>query len=659
MPNNHYTRFIELFFGYNRTTGDIDFNEIHKYIIPVYQRTYRWDENICKMFIMDLLRLNGRGSEEYNFGLITMSNSDDYIHELIDGQQRMISFYLIVMAYYKYLKEISSVENFIKINSFYQADLPFSGNEEISRNLCKLKTDISNNVKINGNSIIESNFVTFYEFIAQHYRNQESGIILSAIDDFQFLYNNKVVKLEYNNMESALDSFIAINMKNRPLDSFEVFSALILKYINNDNRNEYRLKLNQLYSSFQKLDNKKAFISFEYYLRYLIRTQKGKYEYYSEGTKNERKEKIEKEVITNMPNHYVVKFLNTHLNAVKFVEESLLKTDILVDLLNYGKIEKILENIELLNNENDTIDSLEKQIKYIYHDYSGQKDNKNSFVTAHIQYIMAVLSLVIYDINNDSLTFVNVKRYLIDLIMIGVEHHVISVVGLSDIKKDEYLSFISVPESRKLRKLNYDNTDDEYVKEIFTVRKLDERNSYHIIKAKALKSLIVLYQLKSSINNRNERYNNEIVRVNVIDKFNKEHLYFDQSRCNNILTLKNLMGFNCINLDKQINDQFAENNYKNINDKLIFIRNKPINWKKDYQLYSKLFGIIERSISELRISEASEEIRNAYFSNENVVCSDELIDTHINLVKDVSLKLSQNFKNILQYIDYSENLFQR
>ena len=66
------------------------FDEYGKIIIPLYQRGYSWEDKNMEVFIKDIYNNN----KYYIGNIMTLPNSSNV--ELIDGQQRIISSFLVL-----------------------------------------------------------------------------------------------------------------------------------------------------------------------------------------------------------------------------------------------------------------------------------------------------------------------------------------------------------------------------------------------------------------------------------------------------------------------------------------------------------------------------------------------------------------------------------
>ena len=91
----------------------------HQFTIPIYQRTYSWTERECRQLWDDILR-TGRddkipahfiGSVVYiQQGLYQMSNQSPFL--VIDGQQRLTTILLIIIALIRHLGDTEPVDGF-------------------------------------------------------------------------------------------------------------------------------------------------------------------------------------------------------------------------------------------------------------------------------------------------------------------------------------------------------------------------------------------------------------------------------------------------------------------------------------------------------------------------------------------------------------------
>lgn len=76
-----------------------------RFVIPVYQRNYSWKIEQCKQLFDDLVELNLNGKASHFFGSVVSVNDNSKEYTIIDGQQRLTTVSLIMIAM------IKSVEN--------------------------------------------------------------------------------------------------------------------------------------------------------------------------------------------------------------------------------------------------------------------------------------------------------------------------------------------------------------------------------------------------------------------------------------------------------------------------------------------------------------------------------------------------------------------
>lgn len=77
-----------------------------RFIIPVYQRNYDWKIEHCKKLFDDLINLSKNNLKKHFFGSIVSSSTDkqdEYL--IIDGQQRLTTVSLLLLAMYNLLEE--------------------------------------------------------------------------------------------------------------------------------------------------------------------------------------------------------------------------------------------------------------------------------------------------------------------------------------------------------------------------------------------------------------------------------------------------------------------------------------------------------------------------------------------------------------------------
>jgi len=78
-----------------------------KFIIPDFQRPYKWNVEKCETLwkdIEDFTQTDAQNGSDYFLGTIVSYINDDKNQEIIDGQQRITSFFLMLRAFYRKLE---------------------------------------------------------------------------------------------------------------------------------------------------------------------------------------------------------------------------------------------------------------------------------------------------------------------------------------------------------------------------------------------------------------------------------------------------------------------------------------------------------------------------------------------------------------------------
>lgn len=89
-----------------------------RFIIPVYQRNYEWKKDNCKQLLSDLIRIKNNNLYSHFFGsIVTEFNPSGNKIELyiIDGQQRLTTISILLLAIYALLEDLKVVSKNINL----------------------------------------------------------------------------------------------------------------------------------------------------------------------------------------------------------------------------------------------------------------------------------------------------------------------------------------------------------------------------------------------------------------------------------------------------------------------------------------------------------------------------------------------------------------
>lgn len=184
------------------------------FYLPDYQRGYRWTKEEIKLLLDDIYESSGK---PYCLQpIVVKKNGNKY--ELIDGQQRLTTIYLIC----KYMEETLSKLYEPSFSLEYQTR---DKSAEFLKNIDHSRRDEN----------IDFHFISSaYEYINQYFReksngnNRELATALTKLNEY-FTDSVSVIWYEVDSMEDGIDLFERLNIGKIPLTSSELVKALFLK----------------------------------------------------------------------------------------------------------------------------------------------------------------------------------------------------------------------------------------------------------------------------------------------------------------------------------------------------------------------------------------------------------------------------------------------
>jgi len=196
-----------------------------EFYVPAYQRGYRWKEEV-RMLLNDIHEI----SEGKNYSLqpIVVRKIGEKKFELIDGQQRLTTLYIIL----KYIKEFLPKSQ-IKFSIDYQTRI----NSRLFLESIDFKnTDIETN-------IIDEYFFneatkTIIEWFGEQEDESQTAIELSS----KLNRKIRVIWYEVDSTEDSVSLFTRLNIGRIPLTNAELVKALFLSRNNGiDNRKQLEI----------------------------------------------------------------------------------------------------------------------------------------------------------------------------------------------------------------------------------------------------------------------------------------------------------------------------------------------------------------------------------------------------------------------------------
>ena len=236
-----------------KLVGEISGN----FIVPEYQRGFRWGEEHIKMLLNDIWE---NGDSNYCLQPIVVKKLENDNFELIDGQQRLTTILLIM----KYLKQL----------------LPFA---ELKFSLRYVTRDRSEEFLNSINGELASDNIDFfhiyraYQTIELWFNDKSSDKNLKAINLYKYFGERvKVIWYEVDGSVDPVDLFTRLNIGKIPLTNAELVKALFLSKDTNGLSEESQLEIGISWDSIEKeLQNESfwAFITNESSQKYSTRIE--------------------------------------------------------------------------------------------------------------------------------------------------------------------------------------------------------------------------------------------------------------------------------------------------------------------------------------------------------------------------------------------------
>lgn len=222
------------------------------FIIPEYQRPYAWTNEQVETLFEDLWEFtaNSGGTDNdgsYFLGSIVTYENDNGEQEIIDGQQRITSLFLLLRAIYTKLVTTPEAERTLEANNFISKIEPsiwrtnkLTGKVDFKDIL--LESRVVNN---EGNEILRSilesgqanenakdnyskNYIYFQELFDKH--STENPLMV-----YQFIYAllNQAILLPItaDTQDTALTIFSTLNDRGLPLSDADIFKAKIYNHL--------------------------------------------------------------------------------------------------------------------------------------------------------------------------------------------------------------------------------------------------------------------------------------------------------------------------------------------------------------------------------------------------------------------------------------------
>lgn len=593
----------------------------YNYIIPSYQRAYKWNIELGEILFRDLVQPKGEG---YNFGFVTLSSivqDDEKLFEVIDGQQRITTIYIILLVLSHRLYKLNAGDNEKKRLKKFINKFPFSSEDSPTIPVLKyLHENImneNNEFDISEVNPIYENFKKIDDTLSELLQSMDQEKSIGKIVEFtKNILDQKIIVLSYQTPSSALDSFIALNMKGRPLDTYEIFSAICLKIIDSPKEmNEYKKKLNDIFNLYSANSKLLGFQSFDHFLKSMIICMNYQ-EYVNDSDKMG-------EIHLKMPNHYIEETHKNPTSIMNFIDDLKSYLEEIINFFKTGEL-RALNNLFKNKQQNENIKCRLTEIEWLaYGWHNVESDGKMLMIIRRYQYALII------KIENEKKyfqenSFDNIFKCLTEMALTLYHHHLISVLG-SDYQKLRSENII-ISSAHQLKNFYSENFDSE---RIFKNELIKE--NIGVSKPKFFR-INLLFQL-SGIEKKNRISTTGPIIDETIpyDSLNLEHFIIDKNRYKTSKGKsvgKNMYLFNTVQIKKLVNDSFSEIGCKSCVEKIEYLNSKVFpSHRREMQFFffyvQKLQDVIEQiSNNEIETENANEFLeilsdKNTYLTDSN------------------------------------------
>lgn len=271
----------------------------NKFIIPEYQRPYAWTREQVETLFEDLLNFAEKSEPNYFLGSIVSFKNTNNEQEIIDGQQRITSLFLLLRAIYTKLSEseqkTEAEVNFIRrIESALWKRNSLTGKVDDYGDIL-IESKVINN---SGNEVLRKilktgttepkakdnyslNYLKFQELF-----NKACVDNPLKIYDFilRILDNVILLQITADTQDTALTIFNTLNNRGLPLSDADIFKATIYKQLGEKQKNDFIVKWQELEDEAEDADE--SIQSLFYYYMFYLRGVEGDFSSTTPGVRN-------------------------------------------------------------------------------------------------------------------------------------------------------------------------------------------------------------------------------------------------------------------------------------------------------------------------------------------------------------------------------------
>lgn len=219
-----------------------------RFLIPDYQRSYSWEREQCETlwddihdFAFPFDHAFNASNDRYFLGTILTFQNSSYEHEVIDGQQRLITFLLLLRAFYQAFEKIECDNKENILNSIGQCIWNTDEFRNVDKTSIKLNSEVASDEDVAEFKKIlatgeatpksESNYAQNYCYFQKRiaaFKNDKPEYF--SYLPMRILNNCILLPIEADSQNTALRIFTTLNDRGMPLSDGDIFKAQFYKF---------------------------------------------------------------------------------------------------------------------------------------------------------------------------------------------------------------------------------------------------------------------------------------------------------------------------------------------------------------------------------------------------------------------------------------------
>lgn len=217
-----------------------------KFVIPDFQRPYRWDVEKCETLWNDIENFtptDAHSDSDYFLGTIVSYINSEKHQEIIDGQQRITSFFLLLRAFFRKLEDMPEDEDVVGLKNQIAPCI---------WDINPISQKVSDPTKIHIESLVatEEDNETFHRILREGTTEENATdnyslnyrFFKQQCDEYAATYPMRwkqlclnilqkciILPIECDTSETALTIFSTLNDRGLPLADSDIFKAQIYR----------------------------------------------------------------------------------------------------------------------------------------------------------------------------------------------------------------------------------------------------------------------------------------------------------------------------------------------------------------------------------------------------------------------------------------------